>query len=126
MRVYHEAWLEAHPERSPAWLKAMIAEGFQVHHIDGDHHNNHPGNLALIEGADHLRLHGLFRLFVPHPRAASRKGGNARWKGRTKEEKSNHMRMMAMAGVKKRRKEQKRRARQRKRAHEARKIGESK
>lgn len=48
-------------------------------------------------------------------------GGKARWAKKTTEERSEHMRMMAMAGVRKRRKETQRRARQRKRAHAARK-----
>lgn len=55
-------------------------------------------------------------------KAMGRVGGKRRWHKKTKEEISNHMRMMAMAGVRKRRKEQKRRARQRKRAHELRKA----
>lgn len=33
-------------------------EGFHIHHVDGDHSNNHPNNLALIWGEDHLMLHG--------------------------------------------------------------------
>ena len=36
----------------------MAVEGFDVHHIDGDHDNNDPDNLVLIEHADHFRLHG--------------------------------------------------------------------
>lgn len=52
----------------------------------------------------------------------SRKGNEKRWSKKSPEERSEHARMMAMAGVRKRRKEQKRRARQRKRAHEARKV----
>lgn len=48
-------------------------------------------------------------------------GGKKRWHKTTPEERSAHMRMMAMAGVRKRRKEMKKRARQRKRAHQARK-----
>lgn len=51
----------------------------------------------------------------------SRLGGKSRWSKKTKQERSEHMRMMAMAGVKKRRREMKRRARQRKAAHVARK-----
>ena len=34
-----------------------MAMGFEVHHIDGDHANNVPGNLVLIEETDHQRLH---------------------------------------------------------------------
>lgn len=43
-----------------------LAEGFAVHHADGDHWNDTPSNLVLIEGTDHTRLHnagaGLFHL----------------------------------------------------------------
>jgi hypothetical protein len=51
----------------------------------------------------------------------SREGGKKRWAKSSQKERSEHMRMMAMAGVRKRRKEMKRRAKQRKRAHAARK-----
>lgn len=36
-----------------------MKDGFHIHHIDGNHQNNDPKNLLLIEGADHLKLHGL-------------------------------------------------------------------
>jgi hypothetical protein len=49
-------------------------------------------------------------------------GGKARWANKSAKERSEHARMMAMAGVKKRRREMKRRARQRTAAHKARKI----
>lgn len=51
----------------------------------------------------------------------ARDGGKARWANKSAKERSEHARMMAMAGVLKRRKEQKRRARQRKATHKARK-----
>ena len=59
---HHVAWLAFHPERSTDWFIERMAEGFQVHHVDGDHGNDHPHNLVLIEGSDHMRLHGIFRL----------------------------------------------------------------
>ena len=55
---HHEAWLSAHPDRTAAWLKELLKEGFDVHHVDGDDGNNSPRNLILIEAADHMRLHG--------------------------------------------------------------------
>lgn len=64
MQSYHWAWLANHPDRSERWLRNMLADGFQVHHIDGDHSNDEPSNLALIEGQDHLRLHELDGLAV--------------------------------------------------------------
>lgn len=55
---YHLAWLQAHPERDLDWLAAKIEEGFEIHHLDGNHANDDPSNLVLIEGVDHTRLHG--------------------------------------------------------------------
>lgn len=37
----------------------MLIEGFDIHHRDGDHSNNSPDNLVLIEHIDHMRLHGM-------------------------------------------------------------------
>ncbi|WP_370193269.1 MULTISPECIES: hypothetical protein [Aurantimonas] len=58
LQFYHYMWLRAHPERDAEWLKAKLKEGFHVHHVDGNHLNSKPGNLMLIDGVDHLRLHG--------------------------------------------------------------------
>lgn len=57
LEPHHEAWLAAHPERSVSWLKKMLREGFDVHHLDCDHGNNDHKNLVLIEHTDHMRLH---------------------------------------------------------------------
>jgi hypothetical protein len=57
LQSYHHAWLSDHPNRSEEWLKRMMAEGFHIHHIDGNHSNDDPMNLVLIEGADHFLLH---------------------------------------------------------------------
>ncbi len=35
-----------------------MRDGFDVHHIDGDHSNNSPENLVLLEHWDHMRFHG--------------------------------------------------------------------
>lgn len=53
------AWLMAHGQRSRAWLVERLADGFDVHHIDGNHQNNAPQNLVLIEHWDHMMLHGI-------------------------------------------------------------------
>lgn len=58
MQNYHKAWLLAHPRRSEAWLAARLADGFHVHHWDGDPTNNKPDNLVLLDGIDHQRIHG--------------------------------------------------------------------
>ena len=57
MQKHHEAWLAAHPFKSKQWLSWMTREGFDVHHIDGDHDNNDPKNLCLIYNSDHMMLH---------------------------------------------------------------------
>lgn len=59
LKPHHVAWLDAHQDRTEAWLRAMTRAGFDVHHIDGNHDNNAPGNLVLIEHADHMMLHGV-------------------------------------------------------------------
>lgn len=58
-KEHHKAWLSVNPHRSEAWLSRKLAEGFHVHHIDCDPSNNDPDNLLLLDGVDHLRLHGL-------------------------------------------------------------------
>jgi hypothetical protein len=35
----------------------MLRQGFDIHHIDGDHSNDTPGNLVFIEHTDHMFLH---------------------------------------------------------------------
>jgi hypothetical protein len=52
------AWLTKHQERSEEWLRARLADGFEIHHLDGNHANDEPGNLLLIESVDHKSLHG--------------------------------------------------------------------
>ena len=58
MLDYHKAWLSAHLDRTEDWLKDKILEGFDIHHLDGNHANNEPSNLVLIEHGDHMMLHG--------------------------------------------------------------------
>lgn len=60
LQEHHWVWLESRPDRDREWLKLRLLDGFQVHHIDGDHANNTPHNLALVEGADHMKFHGHF------------------------------------------------------------------
>lgn len=63
LKEYHFAWLSSHPERTSDWLRFMLKAGFDIHHLDGDHANNDPVNLVLIEHRDHMRLHGATRGF---------------------------------------------------------------
>ncbi len=69
---HRQAWLDAHPDRDGAWLRRMAVEGFDIHHIDGDHSNDGPDNLVLIEHADHMRVHG---------QAPFRRGRGVNWSG---------------------------------------------
>jgi hypothetical protein len=59
LESYHLIWLHSHPERSEKWLRQQLSEGFHIHHINGDHFDDDFANLVLIEGSDHLRLHGI-------------------------------------------------------------------
>lgn len=74
MKSYHYAWLSEHPNRSEEWLKARLADGFDVHHLDGDHSNDAPSNLVLIEHTDHMMLHGGRTLGRLKPKRLSRDG----------------------------------------------------
>jgi hypothetical protein len=56
LESHHRAWLKAHPERTEEWLRERLADGFQIHHCDGNGDNDHPLNLALVEGRDHVRV----------------------------------------------------------------------
>lgn len=67
---YHYVWLEVHPERDAEWLAARLVDGFHIHHLDGDHSNDAPKNLVLIDGVDHMRLHS----------GANWTGGIANWR----------------------------------------------
>jgi len=58
VKRYHLAWLKAHPNRSKEWLSKALVEGFDIHHMDGNHSNDEPDNLVLIESLDHFNLHG--------------------------------------------------------------------
>ncbi|MDR3534013.1 MAG: HNH endonuclease [Rhodopila sp.] len=55
---HHRAWLSLHPNRTTIWLKEKLKEGFDIHHLDGNHENNTPQNLVMIEHMDHMMLHG--------------------------------------------------------------------
>jgi hypothetical protein len=57
MEAHHTAWLSAHPWRTEGWLQERLTDGFDVHHLDGNHGNNDPMNLVLIDRADHMMLH---------------------------------------------------------------------
>jgi hypothetical protein len=75
VQVHHKAWLEAHPERTARWLREMLRDGFSIHHLDGNHGNNDPDNLVLIENTDHALIHNGFR-----PDPATRQVKKAGWR----------------------------------------------
>ena len=64
LQPYHYAWLSAHPERTEEWLRNKLSEGFQIHHINKIHEDNHPNNLILIEQGDHFLLHNGVKRFL--------------------------------------------------------------
>jgi len=103
---HHLIWLEAHPNRTFEWFRERMADGFQVHHVDGDHSNNHPSNLVLIETIDHMRLHGLFRLKTVKIKLKEiqAKGRRSRWEGMTPKQRAKWARDMVKLREKKRRK----------------------
>ena len=58
LQDYHHVWLSKNPNRTPHWLAERLKEGFDIHHLDGDHSNNSEENLVLIDHWDHFALHG--------------------------------------------------------------------
>ena len=57
LQSYHLAWLSAHSHRTKQWLRERLRDGFDVHHLDGNHGNDDPANLVLIEHTDHWMMH---------------------------------------------------------------------
>jgi len=59
LKPHQSAWLSAHPNRTEAWLRERLRDGFHVHHLDHNPGNNDPANLVLIDGEDHMHVHNL-------------------------------------------------------------------
>ena len=57
MKKYHEVWLETRSHRTKEWLEQRLQDGFDIHHLDGDHSNNRYDNLVLIDHSDHMMIH---------------------------------------------------------------------
>lgn len=57
MTPYHSAWLAANDHVTEEMLARWLKEGFDIHHLDGDHENNDEKNLVLIWSGDHMMLH---------------------------------------------------------------------
>lgn len=80
--LHRQAWLDAHLDRDEKWLLRMAKEGFDVHHIDGNHDNDSPLNLVLIEHRDHFMLHSGSRPALG--RVDRRAAGYARYRAKQK------------------------------------------
>lgn len=79
MKPHHKSWLEAHPDRHIQWFEERLNDGFEVHHLDGNHQNDEPLNLVLIEAVDHRRLHGCrMKRFPNHSSIIAKKAMAAR------------------------------------------------
>ena len=78
LQTYHHAWLSKHPTRNETWLLERLADGFHVHHVDGNHDNNDPRNLILIDGKDHMILHGMDPAKVYRPKSSKPATGKKR------------------------------------------------
>jgi len=50
-------WQLLHRVIAKEKMGSDIYEGFEVHHIDGDKHNNHPDNLKVLSKEEHRDLH---------------------------------------------------------------------
>lgn len=59
MEESHIVWLKHHGVE-PEFLMQAVLNGFEIHHLDGDHDNNDPLNLVLIYDKDHYQLHGIY------------------------------------------------------------------
>ena len=57
MQDYHYEWLKVHDTFSEEDLASFLKQGFHIHHVDGDVHNNNASNLVLIHSVDHFRIH---------------------------------------------------------------------
>ena len=57
MHKHHFIWLRKYPHRTETWFQEKPDDGFHIHHQDGNHANNSPNNLLLIDGNDHFLLH---------------------------------------------------------------------
>jgi HNH endonuclease len=49
MTHYRKVWQQYH--------KASLLPGIEIHHINGDHDNNHPDNLLAVTSEEHYYLH---------------------------------------------------------------------
>lgn len=49
------------------WEKngSVPKNGFEIHHLDGDHRNNDPSNLRLLKSEDHKKIHAEMRRKKP-------------------------------------------------------------
>ena len=65
---YHQIFIDAHPELG----LTEVPEGWDIHHKNGDHSDNHPDNLQLMTHSDHLSLH---HKGIPNPKVSKAQKG---------------------------------------------------
>ena len=63
MEQHRKVWMESNC-KDEEWMYQASQNGFDVHHLDGDHSNNDPENLVMIFASDHMRLHNAEH-FIP-------------------------------------------------------------
>lgn len=98
LKPYHRVWLACHPGRTAEWLLERLADGFHVHHADGNHSNDAPSNLMLIEGLDHMLIvhgHKVAGIFTTE---RARKMGKKRWEHIPEEKRKKMMQRLAKTG----------------------------
>lgn len=81
LKSYHHVWLACHPGRTQAWLLDRLADGFHIHHVDGDHQNDSPRNLVMMEGLDHMLIMHDLKIASVFTTERGRALGIKRWEG---------------------------------------------
>lgn len=96
----HRIWLSCHPNRTESWLRERLEDGFHIYHADGDHKNDTPSNLIMIEGLDHMLIvhgHKVPKIFNT---SSAREMGKKRFALMTDSERTRHQRKAGKASAK--------------------------
>lgn len=54
MTIYRRIWEQHNNQKIP---KDNQGRSYEIHHIDGNHDNNHPSNLQLVTIEEHYKIH---------------------------------------------------------------------